>query len=135
MSLPAIRAALEGALAALSPALATAWENVPYAPVQGTPYQRVNLLTAEPANPEIGPRYTEQGYLQITLAYPLGNGPAAAAARATLIRDAFYRGRSITGSGITVSIERTPEIAPGRTEEDRYVVPVKIRFYSHISGA
>jgi hypothetical protein len=33
---------------------------------------------------------------------------------------------------VTVNIERTPEIMPGRVEEDRFVLPVRVRFYSHI---
>jgi hypothetical protein len=133
MSAVLCRAALEVALAAMSPALATAWENAPYTPVAGTPYQRVTLLLAEPANLEMGSaRYTEQGYLQISLAYPLNAGAGAATARAELIRSTFYRGASFTSGGVTVNIEKTPEIAPGRVEEDRYVIPVKVRFFAHV---
>lgn len=131
MSSLAIRAALETALAAMSPALATAWENTPYTPVAGTPYQRVYLLMAEPDQPEIGRMTQERGFLQVSLAYPLGAGPSAAQTRAELIRDTFYRGRSLTASGITVTIEKTPEISPAMIEPDRYVVPVRIRFFSN----
>lgn len=134
MSLPAVRIALETALAAMSPALATAWENADYSPVEGTPYQAVFLLPAEPDNPEMGRLAREQGILQISLRYPLGSGPAAAQARAELIRDTFYRGGSFTASGITTTIERTPHILPGRAEEDRWVVPVRVRFYAYFSG-
>lgn len=133
MSLVAVRAALEVALAAMSPALATAWENIPYSPDVGVPYQRVYLLAAEPNNPEMGRYVTEQGFLQVSLAYPLNAGPGAAMERAELIRSIFYRGASFTASGVTTVIERTPEIAPGRIEDDRYVVPVKIRFFAHHS--
>lgn len=131
MSALAIRAALETALAAMSPALATAYENVPYTPVAGTPYQRVAVLLAPPANLEIGRSVQERGLLKVSLAYPLGAGPSAALTRAELIRDTFYRGRSFTASGITTTIETTPEIAPAMTEPDRYVVPVTIRFFSN----
>jgi hypothetical protein len=135
MSALLVRAALEVALAAMTPSLATAWENTPYTPVAGTPYQQVTLLLAEPDNSQIGPSYTEQGYLQVSLAYPLNDGPAAAATRAELIRSTFYRGASFAASGVTVNIERTPEISPGRVDQDRYVIPVKIRFYAHIAGS
>lgn len=131
MSLVAIRAALETALSGMSPALATAWENVPFAPVNGTAYQRVFLLAAEPDNPEMGRFTTDRGYMQVSLAYPLDTGPNAAQARAELIRDTFYRGASFVSSGITAQVEKTPEIAPARIEEDRYVVPVKIRFFAN----
>lgn len=132
MSAVLVRAALETALAAMSPALATAWENADYSPVVGTPYQRVNLMFAEPSNPEIGRLYTERGILQVSLAYPLGAGPTPAANRAQLLRSTFYRGASFTASGVVTTIERTPEIAPGRAEGDRWVVPVRIRFYAHV---
>jgi len=131
MTLVLVRSALEVALAAMSPALATAYENAPFTPVVGTPYQRVFLLPAAPDNPEMGRKVMEQGILQVSLAYPLGAGPAAATARAELIRATFYRGASFTASGVTTTVERTPEIAPGRVEDDRYVVPVRIRFFSH----
>lgn len=131
MSLVAVRQALETALAGMSPALATAWENVPYTPVNGTPYQRVYLLAAEPDNPEMGTMATEKGFLQISLFYPLDTGPAAAMARAELIRATFIRGASFAASGVTTTIERTPEIAPAMIEEDRYHLPVRVRFYAH----
>jgi hypothetical protein len=134
-----VRSALESALWNMSPALATSFENAGYMNADGTagtpdaatPYQRVTLLLAEPANVEFGPGYTEQGFLQVDLNYPLAAGPHDATARAELIRSTFHRGASFTASGVTVNIERTPEIMPARVEEDRFIVPVRIRFYSH----
>lgn len=131
MTLLAVRAALETALNAMSPALATAWENTPYTPVQGTPYQRVYLLAAQPDNPEMGGHVIERGFLQVSLCYPLSTGPADATTRAELIRSTFKRGDAFTASGITTQIERTPEIAPAMIEEDRYVLPVRVRFFAH----
>ena len=127
-----VRQALEVALAAMSPALSTAWENAPFTPVIGSPYQAVFLMSATPENVEIGGSYTERGYLQINLNYPLNAGPAAAATRAELIRATFYRGASFTAGGVVTNIERTPEIGPGRAEETIYFLPVKVRFYSHL---
>lgn len=139
MSAGAVRNALQAALSAMSPAIAYAWENVDYNPIPGTPYARVAVLLAEPANAEVGAGartyYTEQGFMQVDLRYPLGNGPKAATDRAELIRSTFYRGASFTASGVTAHIERTPEIMPGRVEDDRFVIPVRIRFYAHIRGA
>ena len=131
MSALAIRTALETALAAVSPAIAHAWENVPYIPVVGTPYARVHVLFAEPGNPEMGRFTQERGFLQVQLVYPLGAGPAAAATRAQLIRASFYRGLALTASGVTTTLEKTPEIAPGRFEDDRYVVTCRVRFFAN----
>lgn len=140
MSAVLIRTALETALAAMSPALATVWENSDYrtaagtigAPVEGTPYQQVWLMFATPDNPEISNGYTERGILQVDLRYPLKAGPIPAATRAELIRTTFKRGNAYSASGVTVQIEHTAEISPGRVEDDRYVIPVRVRFFSHI---
>lgn len=131
MSLLAVRAALETALASITPAIPLAWENTPYTPVSGTPYARVYLLAAEPDNPEMGGMATERGFLQVSLCYPLDAGPGAAMTRAELIRSTFPRGAAFSASGITTQIERTPEIAPAMIEEDRYVLPVRVRFFAH----
>jgi len=130
MSLAAIRQALETAIDnALS--IDLAFENVPYTPVPGTPYGVVYLLAAEPDNPEIGGLTTDQGFMQVTLCYPLGEGPAAAMTAAETIRTAFPRGASFTASGVTTTITKTPEIGPATTEADCYSVPVRVRFFSH----
>lgn len=134
MSAQAVRAALEVALDAMTPSLATQWENTPYTPVDGTPYQRVYLLTAEPDNPEIGTFTQERGFLQVSLAYPLGTGAGDAMTRAELIRDTFKRGSTFTSSGITTTIEKTPEITPAMIDDDRYVVPVRIRFFANYTA-
>lgn len=132
MSALLVRAALETALNAMTPALATAYENAPFTPVAGTAYQQVTLLLAQPANDEFSSVYREEGFLQVDLKYPLNAGSSAAATRAELIRTTFPRGASFTASGVTVNIERTPEIMPGRVEADRFIIPVRIRFYAHI---
>lgn len=134
MSLPLIRTALETAIAAMSPALATAYENAPFSPVVGTPYQRVYMLTAQPDDIVMGNAlWVEQGVFQISLFYPLDFGPGAAEARAELIRSTFYRGASFSSGGVTVLIDRTPEIAPAIIDEDRRVVPVRVRFQATLT--
>ncbi len=127
----AVRRALETALAANAGGIAIAYENVPYEPVNGTPYQAAYILTAEPENIEIGEAYTERGVFQINLHYPLNAGPGAVEARAEAIRAVFPRGASFTADGVTTHIERTPEIGPGRVDEDMFFKPVRVRFYAH----
>jgi Bacteriophage related domain of unknown function len=134
MSALLIRQALEVALAAMSPAMSTAYENVPFVPVNGTPYQRAYIMMTEPDNPEMGAYTQDMGFMQVSLCYPLDTGPADALARAELIRSTFKRGYSFTASGIVVTVERTPEIGPAMLEEDRFVIPVRIRFYSNHAG-
>lgn len=134
MSQVKIRAALETALAAMTPALSTAYENVAFTPVPGTPYQRAFLLPAEPDNPEAGHVvHIARGIFQVNLMYPLQAGDSTARTRAELIRTTFYRSRSFTSGGVTVSVEKTPEAGQGTPDGDRWMIPVKIRFVSQIS--
>lgn len=134
-TIAAIRAALEEHLAAISPALATAYENVSFTPQTGTPYQRVFLLPAEPDNPTYGPGiYVEQGIFQVTLCYPLAAGPSAAAARAELVRTNFRRGVSLLKDGVTTTIQRTPEIGVSDSDDACYLLPVRIRWYANVVG-
>lgn len=136
MSSTLVRAILEQTLKNMDAVFdnQTAWENYAFSPVQNVPYQQVNLLLAQPDNPEQSANgfYREQGIFQITLNYPLQAGPADAQARAELLRSTFKRGTSFTSGAVTVTIDRTPEISPGRIDGDRWMVPVKIRFYSNV---
>ncbi len=131
MSAVKIKSALETALNGMT-ALSTSWENAAFTPVAGTAYQQVNILFAEPDNVEYGRTHRELGYMQIKLMYPLQVGSVTAITRAELIRSTFYRGASFTSSGVTVIIERTPEIGAGSVEGDRWSIPVKIRFFANI---
>lgn len=133
MSLAAIRAALETALdGALS--IALAWENVSFVPLTNVPFAQAFLLPAAPANVEIGPGYTEQGVLAVNLFYPKDEGPSAATATAEALRTAFPYAASFASGGVTVNIIATPEIAPARPEDDRFMVPVRIRWSARIGG-
>ncbi|MBW2635988.1 MAG: hypothetical protein JRC86_00425 [Deltaproteobacteria bacterium] len=133
MSIGLVRSALENKLDDMSPSLATAFENVPYTPISGTPYQSPFLLTGEPENPTLGDGYyREQGIFQVSLFYMMQTGSGAAEARAELIRTAFKRGVSMTSGAVTVRVNRTPEISQGRRDGDRWSVIVKIRWYAGI---
>lgn len=133
MSLVLVRSAFEVALAAMSPALSTAYENAEFTPVVGTEFQRVYLIPGEPDDQELsGQLYWERGFFQVNLHYPLGAGPAAVSTRAELVRTTFYRGASFTSGAVTVIVRRTPEIGPGLTEDDRFIVPVRIQYSAQI---
>ena len=131
MSAANVRAALESALNGMSPALSTAWENVKFTPVNGTPYQRATIMLADPGNQEYGAGYQELGIFQIDLYYPVATGPAASIARAELIRSTFPRGAAFTSGGESTTIQRTPSIYPAYVDGNFYVTPVKIRFFSN----
>ncbi len=124
-----LRAALETALKAMAPPLATAWENTGYKPVVGEPYQRASLIPGTPINDEYGPGFADQGFFQVSLHYPPGLGAKDADARALALRSAFRRGASFPSGGLTVTIMKTPAILPAMTDDDgRYVVAVSIEY-------
>lgn len=127
-----VRAALEMALNGMSSALATAYENDSFVPVNGTPYQICSILFAAPDNSQYGDRHQELGYMQVKLMYPLGVGTSVVNARVEMLRTTFARGNTFMSGSVTVVIQRTPEIMPGRAEDDRWAVPVIIRFFANI---
>lgn len=134
MTLPLIRTALETALAAMSPSVATAYENAPFSPVIGTPFQAAYILLGEPDDIVIGgASHVERGIFQINLHYPLDAGAGAGEGRAQLIRQSFFRGSSFASGAVTVVIDRTPEIGPSLIEDERRVTPVRIRFTAVIT--
>lgn len=134
MSTAIVRKAMEKRLALITPALATAYENVTFAPVAGTPYQRINLLPNTPDNRVMGSAvYFERGIFQITLCYPQGTGPGAAEARAQVVRAHFKRGTSMTESGVIVLITDTPRVSPAFMDGDRYCIPISVPFQAQIS--
>ena len=133
MSIASVRTALEAKLNAMSPAIATAWQNVGYTPVTGTPYQACFVMPATPSNPTVGDGfYREQGIFQISLFYPLLAGAQAVEARAQLIRTTFKRGTAMTSGSVSVLVDTTPEIGQGRADDDRWHVSVKIRYSAGI---
>lgn len=134
MSGDPVRAALETALNAISPSLATAWENEPFEPATGVPYQRVNLLRAQPDDSESGSSFVEQGILQVTLCYPTGGGPASAEAHALAVREAFKRGSSFTSGGVIVTVFRVPQLMPPQVPEDRFELPIRITWRAQVNS-
>ena len=133
MALVEIRTALEAKLNALTPSLATAWENVPFTPVVGTPYQQVNLMVADTLNPTMGgTHYRVKGFMQVLLCYPPSVGAKTAATRADLLVNHFKRGTSLTSGGVTVIIDKTPSIAPALIDGVLYKIPISIYFSADI---
>lgn len=135
MSVLKIRAALETALKAMTPAMDTAWENTAFKPVEGKPYQRALIDFAEPGNTEFGPAFTQGGYLQVDLCYPGGCGARDATTRVEMLRSTFKRGATFAAEGQTVQITRTPQVLPGFIGDDnRYHLVVRAYFFAQITS-
>jgi hypothetical protein len=133
MSLVKVRAALEQALATITPAVATAYENVAYSPVAGVPYQSAYLLPAATSNPTAGDGfYRLQGIFQVNVFYPLMAGNAAAATQAEKIQALFKRGATFTYGGVTVQVITTPTIGSGSMDIERWMIPIKVSWQADI---
>lgn len=133
MSVVKIRIALETALAAMTPAISISYENAAFQSTTGVPYQSPFLMVATPDNSVIGNGYyREQGIFQITLAYPIQQGTSPSISRAVLIQQTFARGNVFANGGVNVRIMKTAEIGQGVIDDDRWRVPVKIRWTAEI---
>ncbi|HEX5126490.1 MAG TPA: phage tail terminator-like protein [Rhodocyclaceae bacterium] len=133
MSQASIRNALENALAAVAPAIDLVHENQEYAPIADRPFLEVFIRFATPNNPTMGAGfYQELGFMQVNVMFPLKAGTAEAAAQAQVIRDAFKRGKSFTDSGITVQIDKTPEISGGTVDGDHWKTVLRAPFHADI---
>lgn len=133
MSFVIIRSLLEVRLNAITPSIQTAFENVPFAPVNPTPWQRINLMPARTLNPTFGDAFKrETGIFQITLNYPENAGPSAATSRAELIRAQFVRGLALTSGTLRVLIDQAPFIASGTNDGGWFRLPVSVPFIADV---
>lgn len=131
MSLGKIRSALESRLSGMASALPTAWENASFAPVVGSPWQRVRMLLNEPIDHTISNDVVEtRGIMEVLLHYPKGAGAAPAAAQAALIVARFAPVQTLTSSGIRVLLTQTPAIGSAWVDDTWYVLPVSVRWRS-----
>ena len=134
MSIAKIRAALEKRLTSVTPAIITAYENVTISPALGVPYQRSNLLPNTPDDAFMGSQtYFERGIYQVTVCFPMGNGPGACEARVQLVKDAFKRGTSFVEQGLTVMVMNAPSVSSAMIDGDRFCIPISIRYKALIS--
>jgi hypothetical protein len=111
----------------------TAWDNVSFKPVPGVPYQKVNLLFADPDDVTMGAGYyREHGFMQVSLFYPILLGTKDISAKADEIRAAFSRGASFEKDGVTVKIPRTAMVMTGMPIDESYAIPIRIPFQADI---
>ena len=133
MTIPNIRNALETALASILPAIDIVHEGEAYEPTADVPYCEAYLLVGTPGNPTLGDGYfREQGVFQVNLHYPPKVGTFDAAMRAEQLRALFRRGATFSDSGVTVLIDKTPEIGGGAVEGDRWKVVVRARWHADV---
>jgi len=109
-----------------------AFPNVPFTPVAGTPWAKVDHLPARTGPGSAGvDAYTRRpGVLQVSLFFPLGAGAAPSLAAAQSVCDGFKRGTTLTRGDTTVRVQ-SASVAPGFRDEPWWAVPVSVWWLVH----
>lgn len=128
-----ITGALEAAVLSLSP-LDTEFENQPFDPPSGEPYQRITFLPASPDDPTYaGGMVRENGLLQVDLCYPKGDGAGPAVMQAETLRAALVRGVTHVQNATTVQFSRTATIFPAKIDADRFIVTLRWTYFANVA--
>lgn len=128
MSQIAIRAAFEKRLndwaKVQSPPIPIAFENVAFTPPAGL-YLRAFLLPGESGMSSLdNDSDFDVGLYQVSVLAPIDKGPRAAETVAGALQDLFPAGQQVG----PIRVTRKPAIAPALTDNERYHVPVTVRY-------
>jgi len=126
---PKIRQRLESHLAKFD-TFPTAWEGVKVEPV--LPYQAVHLTMTSAKTGTISQRglAEEQGFLQITLFYPVGLGMKDIEQRASDLRAYFY-GWNTIANNLQLVIHSPPLIGGAFLSGNAIALPITINFTAY----
>lgn len=125
------RLAFEEAINAISPTIATAYENVSFTPSSGVPYQELYDIPA--SNNHLfmdNSEFEGLGIFQITLKYPSGTGMKTVSNRAELYVSSFPVGTKLTKNGEVITVLQTPKVNNLGVDGDRVIVAVSINYKS-----
>lgn len=131
MSIEKVQAALDARLQALTGLPPIQLENTRYKSVTGQPFTRATLMPAQTSQVSVGVTGRDQliGLYQIDVVIPSDTGVAPANILADQLVGHFYRGLSLTQSGVTTHIKKTWRGAGYRVEQF-YMVPVSVQWYA-----
>lgn len=127
------RLAFEEAINAISPTIATAYENVSFTPTINVPYQQLYDIPSSNNHLFIdNSEFEGLGIFQITLRYPSGKGTKDVSNRAELYVSSFPCGLKLTKNGEIITVLQTPQIDVLGVNGDRYSVAVSINYKVYI---
>jgi len=137
MSWPIIRGLLRVQLNTISSGFPTAFENSPFVPVVGTPWQWATLLPAQTEDPSYGDGFKrEVGIFQVMLSFPKAEGPDNLQARGEILLQGFRRGTSLVQGNVAVKMIRSPYLGPPMPPDGVwYRVPVSVPFIADVQPA
>lgn len=112
-----------------SPAMPIAYPDVAFDPKTKAPdgkYLRVDLFKNAPFWEGLSSGRIDQGLLQIMVVWPRNRGIIKPAEVAALVEEHFKKGTRMTGSGVTVKVNREPYSSSPITSPDKSETPVTI---------
>ncbi|MGJ5032355.1 phage tail terminator-like protein [Bradyrhizobium sp. HKCCYLS2038] len=131
-----ITEALFTRLAALSPAIPTAYPNVsfPAPPAVDRPdtYLQASILRAPTQSVGIAAWDEHAGILQIDVVYKPQDGELKPLQIADSVAAWFARGTRMTNGSIQIDVYEPPQIASMMADGDRFRIPVSVRYRSFI---
>jgi hypothetical protein len=132
MAILEIKRAAERHLAALTPAVPTAYEGASFTPTTAL-YQRVQFVIQRPDDPVLGRGfYREQMLMQVFVSGQANKGTAEVLARAEAIRDKFSKGTTLQEGSIRIHVLQTPQISGTLVAQDRVICPVFISLVAEV---
>lgn len=128
-----IKDLFETRLNANSGGVDVAFENVPYSPTNGRPYQMVSFMPAQTEDPCKDAGYRRlSGVVQVLLCYPLKAGSQPALTRAAALVAAFPRGLSLSKDNVTLKLLRSSYVGRGRAGAAFYELPVTVPYVAEV---
>ncbi|WGM31498.1 phage tail terminator-like protein [Brevundimonas sp. NIBR11] len=109
-----------------SPAMPIAYPDVAFSPPADGKYLRVELFKNAPFWEGLASGRIDQGLLQIMVVWPRNRGIIKPAEVAALVEEHFKKGTRMTGSGVTVKVNREPYSSSPITSPDKSETPVTI---------
>ncbi len=110
-----------------------AQENITFDPPNAEAWAKLFFFPGEGVVATLGAGGTDRydGFLQVDLNYPVGNGTKAIGEKADAIINAFTAAKRFTDSGQEV-ICKTCGRSPGRTKDGTYTVSVSLYWYAYV---
>lgn len=136
MSNKLVRAAIESRLAAWaaarSPALAVAWENVPYTPGSSS-YLRAFLLPAATTGIDLaGAGLTYRGVYQVNIVSQINTGPGFAEGVVIELAALFPLNILLPVTGLTLQVLGPVTAAQGAQDSTNFVMPVSFQYRADV---
>lgn len=129
-----IRDLLRIQLNTISGSFPTVYENMPYTPTIGTPWQWAILLWAQTENPTMGDDFQrEVGIFQVGLSFPRSQGPDALNVQSAIIRGGFKRGLTLSQANVKMRVLHSPYLSPAFPSDGAwYQVAVSVPFVADV---